>query len=297
MKSNASELAVINIAVLITCFNRKLSTLKCVRALIVNSLPSTVRLTVVVVDDGSTDGTAQLLEQEFPEVHIHRSPGDLYWCRGMHQAQVIANQFNPDFYLWLNDDTILQSDTITRLLSTEEQIRAKSGKPVVVVGNTIDEQSGTLTYGGCARLSGLKKMRFTRIQPTDIPQRCDTMNGNVVLVSKEVAEIVGYPDPVFEHAMGDTDYALRAVNLGVDVWTAPGVHGTCSDNPSAGTYMDTSLPLRKRWKLMMGRKGLPWRSWLVLTKRHAGPAWPLYFAWPYISLIAGLYKKRDTAKA
>lgn len=33
------------------------------------------------------------------------------------------------------------------------------------------------------------------------------------------------------------------------------------------------------------RKGLPWRSWLIFTRRHTGVMWPLYFAWPYAKLL------------
>jgi GT2 family glycosyltransferase len=92
--------------------------------------------------------------------------------------------------------------------------------------------------------------------------------------------------------MGDTDYALRARKLGIDVWVAPGVYGSCGDNPDTGTYLDSQLPLPQRWKLIMSRKGLPWRSWLVLTSRHMGPLWPLYFCWPYIKLILGTRFRR-----
>lgn len=93
--------------------------------------------------------------------------------------------------------------------------------------------------------------------------------------------------------MGDIDYGLRANKLGIPVWLAPGIYGTCSNNPVHGTYMDTTLPLSRRWELMMQRKGLPWRSWLALTNRHAGPAWPMYFIFPYLSLIFSFYKRKS----
>lgn len=281
----------ISVCILLTCFNRREKTLACFAAIQANVLPPYIELTAVVVDDGSTDGTAEAIAEKYPWVRVERFESNLYWCRGMHQAFKIAKQSSPDFYVWLNDDTMLQTDALARLIATEQHLRLTGGKPVVVVGSTIDENTGALTYGGGTRLSGLKRMRFTRIQPTDVAQRCDTMNGNLVLVSKEAAAVVGNLDPVFEHAMGDTDYALRANKLGVAVWAAPGIHGTCSNNAIVGTYMDSSLSFRRRWKLMMHRKGLPWRSWLALTRRHAGPAWFLYFVWPYLNLILGFYKR------
>ena len=290
--TNLRAAAVQRVCVILTCFNRKEKTLACFAAIQANILPQDVELIAVVVDDGSTDGTSAEMRERYPWAHIEHSAGNLYWCRGMHQAFNIAKRSSPDFYLWLNDDTMLQADALVRLITTERTLRIAAGRPVVVVGSTVDEETRVLTYGGCARLSGLKRMRFEHIQPTNAAQRCATMNGNVVLISKEASDVVGNLDPLFEHAMGDTDYALRANKLGVAVWVAPGVHGVCSSNPLAGTYMDANLPLRRRWSLMMHRKGLPWRSWLALTSRHAGPAWPLYFIWPYLSLILGLYKSR-----
>lgn len=280
----------LRVCILLTCFNRKEKTLACFAAIQANLQSSNMDLTAVVVDDGSTDGTAEAVCAKYPWAQVERTVGNLYWCRGMHDAFQIATRSSPDFYVWLNDDTILQTDALTRLVAIEQSLRAASSKPVLVVGSTVDHTTGEVTYGGSIRLSSLKRMRFARIQPTDAAQRCDAMNGNLVLVSKEAAELVGNLDPVFEHAMGDTDYALRANKLGVTVWLAPGIYGTCSNNDVAGTYMDSGIPLRRRWALMMHRKGLPWRSWLALTRRHAGPAWPIYFFWPYLSLVLGFYR-------
>lgn len=284
----------VNVCILLTCFNRKEKTLDCFAAVQANVLPANIELTAVVVDDGSTDGTAAAMAEKYPWARVERSDNNLFWCRGMHQAFEIAGKSDPDFYVWLNDDTMLQPDALARLLATERELRTASGQAVVVVGSTVDEATGLLTYGGSRRLSALKRMRFARIQPSDKAQQCDAMNGNLVLVSREAANIVGNLNPTFEHAMGDTDYALRANKLGVQVWVAPGVYGTCSNNSIVGTYMDASLPFSRRWKLMMHKKGLPWKSWLALTRRHAGPAWPLYFVWPYLSLVFGLYKQKKS---
>jgi GT2 family glycosyltransferase len=281
-----------SICVLLTYFNRKEKTIACFRAVTANALPFNIQLSAVVVDDGSTDGTSQALQEEFPWVKVEQSAGNLYWCRGMHRAFQIALKDDWDYYLWLNDDTILQPDALGRLLSVEAQLSTACGGPIIVVGSTVDENTGVLTYGGEASRSVIRRTRFDKLQPSDVPQRCDSMNGNVVLISRAASRLLGNLDPAFEHAMGDTDYALRARKLGVAVWTAPGVHGTCSDNPKTGTYMDASLPLAIRWKLMLARKGLPWRSWLLFTRRHSGPLWPLYFVWPYASLLLGKYGRK-----
>lgn len=281
-----------SLAVVLSCFNRKQKTLGCLDALTTNKGLADVRLSAVLVDDGSTDGTADAVRASFPWIQVVVGDGDLYWCRGMHKAFEIALRDDPDYYLWLNDDTMLQPDAVSRLLECAIALRREHGKSAIVVGSTVDIKTGSISYGGELQASALRRIRFHRIVPSDVVQRCDSMTGNIVLIPREIAQTVGNLDPIFEHAMGDSDYALRARRLGFGVWVGPGVFGTCGHNPTTGTYMDADLPLARRWKLMMSRKGLPWRSWLVFTRRHMGALWPLYFVWPYLALIVGRYQRR-----
>ena len=286
----------LRIAAILTCFNRKQKTLDCLDALAASTGIGDVLLEAVLVDDGSTDGTADAVRARFSWVKVVSVNENLFWCRGMHKAFDIAMQGDYDYYLWLNDDTTLYPDALFRLLECESALRAQHGKPAIVVGSTVDAK-GMPTYGGAVQESAWKRTKFRRLLPAETPQRCDAMNGNIVLVPREVAQVVGNLDPAFEHAMGDTDYALRARRLGIGVWVGPGVHGVCESNSSAGTFMDSSLPLRLRWKLMMSRKGLPWRSWLVLTRRHTGLLWPLYFSWPYFRLVLNLDRRHSGCRS
>jgi len=276
---------VIRVCTIMTSFNRREKTLECLDALCRNQHLEKVGLSAVLVDDGSTDGSSEAVKLAFPWVEIVNGDGSLFWCRGMHRAFETALQHGFDYYLWLNDDTMLYADALSRLLNCAESQRVHTGMPVIVVGSTVDEHSGKLTYGGERRASWWRRTNFVKVQPGSQVRRCESMNGNVVLIPAESASVVGNLDPAFEHAMGDTDYGLRANKLGVTVWVAPGTHGTCGHNPVSNTYMDSALPLSKRWRLMLGRKGLPWRSWWVLTRRHAGIFWPLYFLWPYVRTV------------
>ncbi len=275
---------VLRLAVLMTCYNRKQTTLKCLQTLAANTGLEEIELSVVLVDDGSTDGTAEAVKAQFPWVQVDVGSSNLFWCRGMHKACEIALQGGYDYYVWLNDDTLLYPDAVSRLLACEQKLRLDHSAPVIVVGSSVDEKTGMLTYGGEMRV-GRRNIRFRKVEMAEFPKRCDSMNGNIVLISAQAMGVVGNLDPAFEHAMGDTDYALRANRLGVSVWTAPGIFGECSHNSVPGTFIDSNLPLRQRWKAMMGRKGLPWRSWLVMTRRHCGWLWPVYFLRPYVRVV------------
>ena len=71
------------IAVLLTVYNRKESTIKCLRNLHQCEMPIDNELEVFITNDGCTDGTPEAIREEFPEVHIVEGDGTLYWNRGM----------------------------------------------------------------------------------------------------------------------------------------------------------------------------------------------------------------------
>ena len=62
-----------SIAVLITCHNRREKTLKCLQSLYFNILSKNYVIEIFLVDDGSTDGTANAVFKKFPLVNIDHS--------------------------------------------------------------------------------------------------------------------------------------------------------------------------------------------------------------------------------
>jgi GT2 family glycosyltransferase len=77
---------VITIAVLLTCYNRKQKTLGCLRSLLGQPQGFNSRLTVYLLDDASTDGTANAIAEEFPQVRLLEGDGNYYWNGGMRAA-------------------------------------------------------------------------------------------------------------------------------------------------------------------------------------------------------------------
>lgn len=277
----------LRIAVLITCYNRREQTLMCLKALYLSELPASVKFEVILVDDGSTDGTSDAVHIEFPKVEILHGDGALFWNRGMHLAFDHALKTGFDLYLWLNDDTIIYPDALARLINTLIHLQNNYGPKVVVVGSTHDNR-GILSYGGSVAQSYPRRFRYgsyRNIWDSIEPVECHVMNGNCVLIPHAIAECVGNLDPVFEHAMGDTDYALRVRALGGRLFVAPDYFGECSKNPVENTFLDRSLSLRERWFHIIGRKGLPPRSFFVFMRRHGGPLWLARFLWPYVRLL------------
>jgi GT2 family glycosyltransferase len=272
----------IRIAVLMTCFNRKRMTLETLDSLFSQKYVEDLDMTVYLVDDGSRDGTGQAVALRFPQVCLLQGSGSLFWNGGMRKAFAKALATGFDGYIWFNDDTVLEKDALHRLVTCAADIGDSSGS-AIVVGSIRDPRTGERTYGGVKKRGSWLRLDFIPQLPDDsraVP--CDTMNGNFTLIPSTVAIRLGNLDGAFQHQLGDFDYGLRAMKAGIPIFIAPGYFGYCSDNSLSGTWRDSELPFRKRWRHLMSPKGAPPKEWLLYTSRHFGWRWPIYVASPYV---------------
>jgi GT2 family glycosyltransferase/glycosyltransferase involved in cell wall biosynthesis len=269
------------LAVLIASHNRRERTLTCLNSVFAQQFPAGLNVDVLLVDDGSSDGTSDAVRQRFPEVRLLQGDGNLFWTGGMRLAFGEALKGSFDYYLWLNDDVNLYLDALKRLVSLSEAL----GDEAIVVGATQDAETGAHTYGGVRHASRWHPLKFASVLPGREPREAETMNGNCVLIPAHVARMVGDLRANFTHGISDFDYGLRARRLGIRIWVAAGYVGTCSWNKSEGTWADPTLSLAERWSKVRDPKGLPPKQWAAFAHLHAGWAWPLWSVTPYVRLL------------
>ena len=282
----------LRLAALLTCYNRSAKTVASLTALFNQENNREVTIDVYLVDDGSTDDTATVVSQSFPQVKILQGTGSLFWNGGMRIAFAQALQHDYDYYLWLNDDTVLYPKALDTLLATSWSLQ-QQGERSLLAGSTCDPQTKALTYGGVVRRSRWRPLKFDLIEPGEQVKRCDTINGNCVLIPRSVVQIVGNLDPAFTHYAGDWDYGLRAAQQGCSVWVAPGYVGTCSQNYQPGSTTSSQVQLSEGLKRIAQPKGLaireqtlhPLGEWKVFAQRYAGFFWPIFWLIPYRRLL------------
>lgn len=250
------------IAILLTCFNRKEKTLACLQNLYQALLPDGYVFEVFLVDDGCTDGTSDAVKKDFPLVHIIKGNGELFWNRGMYTAWDVAAKKNDyDFYLWLNDDVKLFENSIDLMLKAAEETSFKS----LICGATCSELDSTITYGG----SKIDEDGLT--VPNGSIQECKIIHGNFVLVPRFVYNQLGNLNWAFKHAIGDFDYGLRAIEKGFKNYTAAEYIGTCESNPTLPKWCLKETPLKKRFKILYSPLGyaepIPF---FIYEKKHFG---------------------------
>jgi len=249
------------IAVLLTCFNRKAKTLKCLTNLYKqDGHKEQFSIDVYLVDDASTDGTFEAVHENFPEVNLIRGNGQLFWNRGMYTAWRAALDGEYDYYMWLNDDTILFNDAILELLSCSKLVI----KACLVCGATSSEITNEFTYGGATK-------EGVSIIPNGEIQRCDIINGNCILVSNAAVKLAGILDPIYLHANGDHDYGLRLLKLGGVIITTRKYIANCERNTYLPKWCYSSTPFLERMKVLYSPLGNSHPVYFfIYEKRHFG---------------------------
>lgn len=275
------------IVALATCFNRKLLTLKALASLVAQQLPEGYTLSICLVDDGSNDGTSEAIKAQYPNIHLLKGSGSLYWAGGMRFGwnQYVKHQ-EFDYLLVFNDDVELQNDAVAKLVEANQITSARYGSDCVVsVAAFQDPEDGSTAYGGVVRPSKWRPLDIQRLAPGVAPILCDTLNMNLALISKSALDKTGFLAPDFQHGWADFDFGLRLNKLGGKVALAPGYMGHCTRNPVAGTSKEPGISAKVRLKRALSIKEQAPKDRLMYCRRHGGLLWPIWFWVPYLRVI------------
>ena len=216
------------IAVLLTCFNRKDKTIRCLHSFFSANKPSGYIFDVFLVDDGSIDGTGDEVKMNFPYVYVIEGNGDLFWAGGMRLAWETAIEKDKyHAYLLLNDDVILDVNFIYNLIETEGFALKENGETGIYSASTIDPITKKTTYGALKIKTNHVVVRSQLLHPSEEPQKCELTNANILWISKETVNTIGVFDKRYTHGLADYDYSLQAIKNGIPVYLAPHIGGLC----------------------------------------------------------------------
>ncbi len=256
-----------SIAVIMTCFNRKEKTALCLESLLKQyNMPS---FDLYVCDDGSTDGTSDMIKKIIPAAEVIKGSGELFWSRGMHIAMKAAVEHGYRYYLMINDDV----EFFETMWQTMFKPFAAGKKQIAVAGCTTSRQDkGILTYGGSAMRKTLfnyyigPKIEICKEQNME----CDVANWNCFLMDAYVQNRIGLIDQTYKHGLGDYDYCLSMRKCGMKIFITTEFIGYCEPNTRKGTYLDGNLSRKARIKKMHAPGGFPMKSWLHFVNKHYG---------------------------
>lgn len=192
-----------NVYIVIPVHNRKDITLECLKGLDGNG--DMRRYHIVVVDDGSTDGTEEAVGKQFPEVEILTGDGNLWWTGSMAKGMKYGCGKGAEFLVWLNDDCVPEPNTLPGM------IRFLKARPGTLAAPACYSRAGT---EAALKENGFRGRISFRAEPGKVTE-VDGFSGWCVGMPAKVCEKIGFPDAErFPHYWGDTVYTLKARRAG-----------------------------------------------------------------------------------
>ena len=274
------------IAVLLAIFNRKDKTISCLDRLYEQEMPEGAELSVYVTDDASSDGSPAAIRENFPQVNLLQGSGSLFWAGGMRNSWTASRQGNYDYYLLLNDDTLLSTDALSKLIKYATKTTTKAA---IYIGSTVDS-SGKISYGGHKLYSRGKVQSFNQFSENDMLE-CDLANANIMMVPREVVDKIGILSDSYTHSIADFDYTLRAQKAGFKIMVMPGIMGYCIDD-HGNNWKSAKSSLTERIKYLKSPKGLAYREYLHFIKQHFPQHLPAAFIKLWLkTLFPGLWDR------
>ncbi len=162
---------------------------------------------VILVDNHSTDGTAEFLSQLGGDVRVIRNEENLGFAKACNQG---AKAARGRYLVFLNNDTLPLEGWLTAMVQEVEQ-----HPDVAVVGSKLLYEDGTIQHAGVA----FSRVTFSpyhiyRGFPADahaVNQRreCQCVTGACMLVRREVFESAGGFDEGYRNGFEDVDLCLK----------------------------------------------------------------------------------------
>lgn len=171
---------------------------------------------MILVDDGSTDGTSELVQVSYPWVTYLRGTGNLWWTGAVNfgLASVLNRADKEDFVLIINDDVEFSSNYFTSLL-------VHSGSDKIVGSIVVDINNPTVINDGGRRINwwtAKKEFLNKGCEISSFPdshyEKVSTLTGRGTLFPVIVFTKVGLYDQHHFRHRGDTELPVRAKKAG-----------------------------------------------------------------------------------
>lgn len=241
---------------------------------------------IIVVDDGSQDGTAEWIKKHHPEIHLCYGDSNLWWSGAINTGMRYAmDKLKSDYLIWWNNDIYPAEDyfaALTPLLS-------ETKKPTVFGSKifTASHQDMVWSYGGYFHHRwghSFMAGNNCKDQPEfEVPRKADWLPGMGTVLPKQVIQHIGMVnEKEFPQYHGDIDHTYRAKLAGFAVEVRPELkiwnnteHSGISHEGKLSNLMPSLRKInsihnfRKEWLLYRKYVRNP-LAYFMLAKKYAG---------------------------
>jgi GT2 family glycosyltransferase len=187
---------------------------------------NTVVFGVIVVDDGSTDGSFEWILGHYSDIMLLKGDGNLWWSGAINMGARFAIEGKKNDYILLwNDDTICEKIYFLEL--EKIVMNARYNSSIVASKIYLQDETNKLFNYGCYynRENGKKTLIGYGQKDSDKYQsvkEIDWSGGMGTLIPSSIVKDVGYFDSKnFPQYHGDSDFFLRAQNKGYKAFVIP----------------------------------------------------------------------------
>jgi GT2 family glycosyltransferase len=242
----------IKVAIVTPVHNRRDLTLLCLRS-ISRLNRENLDIHVVIVDDGSTDGTADEIRRHFPEVEIIQGDGNLWFTEGTNVGVRSALKKNPDYVLMINDDQVFDENSLKYMVETAEKFPGSVVGSLLLLWDTPHKLFQVApvwdTFSGGWR-------HWQNQTVWTIPKRAfevDIIVGNCVLLPVKAIRECGLMNSSRYPNFGDAEYTPRLKRKGWRLLIEPRARVFCQPNNVPAKI--TKMPLRQKFDALVFNLG------------------------------------------
>jgi GT2 family glycosyltransferase len=254
----------VDVSVVIPSFNTRELTLRSIASVYAHT--TGLSFEVVVVDNGSTDGSVEALRHEWPHVVVHANASNLGFARAANQGLALARA---PWVLFLNSDAYLRDDALSAMVhfAVRDSTLAAVGCRIVNPDGSHQPSAGrmpTLALDASDQfLRPLKwlpaRWRRNCVLATDYrePVPVDWVAGSCVMMRRAALVEVGGFDETFAFGDEDIDLCARLRRAGWQVVYFPRVSVVHLGGRSRPRYADAARELwAGRYKLYLKHRGV-----------------------------------------
>ena len=261
----------LDLAIIIVSWNVRNYLANCLNTVYRELRHERLRGDVWVIDNGSTDGTLDLLADVFPQVQVIANQRNVGFGAANNQGMRAAAAFDPRYHLLLNADTVLPPGAMRRMVDfLDERPDVGMVGPRLVYGDGRFQHSA-FAFPGVVQLAfdlfalpprlydsrwnGRYPRRF--YNPDHKPFAVDFPLGATMMVRRDVAEVTGGFDESFHMYCEEVDWCWRIRKAGWSIYTVP-----AAEIIHYGGESTRQVPARSVLDL--------WRSRAQLYAKHHG---------------------------
>ena len=282
-----------SLSIVLVCWNNKAYLDPCLRSLYESGMRNS--FDVIVVDNGSTDGSQQMLAEKYPEVRIIQNDSNVGLGKASNQG---INATDGRYVLLLNNDTIVNGPSFDEMVDFLDQ-----NPKVGAVGGKILNEDGTVQscYNDfstlreefliATRLGEMIYPGYPAVVDDDETRSVDWLSSACLMVRRTTLDQIGLLDEGYFIYGDEADLQYRIKKAGWEVYYLP----QATIIHFGGRSMD-------RWK----RRKMVYRGKMLFYRKHYGPVMTIllrlmlgvlsFFKLMIWSISLVLPNRRDLAK-